>query len=203
MAGGGVPQPPRIGVPLDEILSPFSLPDFQIQPSPDALSQPSSPTPRAPPANKRRKIQFTEEEVERRLLKAVSEAPADTRAPLDNRLLESSDMTEICNNLRQIDSMKDNGLIMQAFAIGRIIVEVVQQKIGSRSDAAIVQELKKFNLPGFGKTKVAEAKRFYRLGTLYPRLLKVTSGFTAVELTQAARFIERVCEKASDFWKTI
>ena len=32
---------------------------------------------------------------------------------------------------------------MQAFAIGRIIVEVVQQKIGSQSDAAIVQELKK------------------------------------------------------------
>ena len=151
------PQTPPIGVPLDEILYPFSLPVFQIQPSPDALSPPSSPTLRAPPANKRRKIQFTEEEVERRLLKAVSEATADTHAPLDNRLLESSDMTEICNNLRQIDSMKDNGLIMQAFAIGRIIVEVVQQKIGSRSDAAIVQELKKFNLQGFGKTKVAEA----------------------------------------------
>ena len=111
-------------------------------------------------------------------------------------------MTDICYNLRQIDSMKDNGLIMQAFAIRRIIVEVVQQNFGSRSDATIVRELKKFNLAGFGKTKVAEAKQFYRLGTLYLRLLKVMSGFTAFELTQAARFIERIYEKASDFWKS-
>ena len=111
------------------------------------------------------------------------------------------EMTEICNNLRQIDAIKDNGLIMQAYAIGRIIVEVVQPKIGSRSDVSVVEELKKFQLQGFGKTKVAEAKRFYRLGTQYPRLLSVTNGFTAVELTQAARFIERVCEKAGDFWK--
>ena len=87
---------------------------------------------------------------------------------------------------------------MQAFAIGRIIVEIVQQKIGSRSDAAIVQELKKNST-----CRDSGKQKFYRLGTLYPRLLKVTSGFTAVELTQAARFIERVCEKASDFWKTI
>ena len=57
---------------------------------------------------------------------------------LENKLLATMEMTEICNNLRQIDAIKNNGLIMQACAIGRFIVEVVQPKIGSRSDVALV-----------------------------------------------------------------
>ena len=78
MASDGVSQTPPIGVPLDDIRSPFPLPDFQIQDSIDAFPEPSSSSLRALPANQR-KVQFTEEEVERRLLRAVSEAPTDTR----------------------------------------------------------------------------------------------------------------------------
>ena len=110
----------------------------------------------------------------------------EARAPL-NEFFESTDLdlTEICNNLRQIDSIKDNRLIMQAIAVGRLIVQVVQARMGTRSDTAVVQELKKFHLAGFGKPKVAESERFYRLRFLYRRLLNVTCGCTTVALTQA------------------
>ena len=199
LAEQGAALAPPIGVPLDAQVSPFSLSELQV----DEMdwSPPSSPQPAPPTSSRRRKVLFTEGHIERRLLLAINDCPTEPLGPLGNNVLMSMEMTEICKNLRHIESMKDNGLIMQAYAIGRIIVDVLQPKIGCRSDVAVVQELKRYQLQGFGKTKVAEAKRFYRLGTLYPRLLNVTNGFTAVELTQAARFIESICQKAGDFWK--
>ena len=128
---------------------------------------------------KRWKVQLPEEGVAGRLHSAVNEDLADTRVPLDERLFENSDLMETCKNFRQLDSLKDTGLTMQAFAIGPKTLEVVQARSGSLSDTMVVQQLKKLHLAGFGNTKVAEGKRFYRHCTLYPRLLKVSSGITA------------------------
>ena len=63
----------------------------------------------------------------------------------------------------------------------------------------IVEELEKDSV-SFGKSKVSEAKRFYKLGSKFPHLLSVTTRFTASELTQAARHIEANCERDKEFW---
>ena len=83
--------------------------------------------------------------------------------PLDESLFqERSDMELICNNLKNLDSLRDKGLIPQLYAIRKIIVEIMQEKIGSRKDKVIVEELKKLSVC-FGTSKVSEAKRFYKL----------------------------------------
>ena len=82
---------------------------------------------------------------------------------------------------------------MQAFAIERNSVEVVQARIGYRRDTVVVHELKKFHLAGFGKTKVAEAF----LQILYS-VLSTPEG-NEQDHCQAARFIGRVFEKPATF----
>ena len=184
-----------------QLVSPaFSLSEFGVFSPIGVESTPTSPATAGPSSAKKRKVQFSESEKRARLSVAVMGVTPIVVSPLDESLFaERSNMERICENLRELDSLRDKGLIPQLFAIGKIIVEIIQQRIGSRKVRVIVEEIKKFSV-SFRKSKVSEAKRFYKLGIKFPRLLGVITGFTAVELTQAARHIEAICEQDKDFW---
>ena len=86
-------------------------------------------------------------------------------SPLDESLFaERSNMERICENLRELDSLRDKGIIPQLFAIGKIIVEIIQERIGSRKDKVIVKNQKKFSV-SFGKSKVSERNVFTSWGS--------------------------------------
>ena len=118
---------------------------------------------------------------------------ADTSAPLDECRFESTDMTEIWNNLRQLDSIKDNGLIMPTSAL--------LWKLSRRGLAPGV--ILRFTRNSSQQSAMQTSLRQNDFtDSVCPRLLNIKSEFTAVELTQAASFIERVYEKATDFWNS-
>ena len=102
-----------LGVPLDEILF-FRLRIFR-----SSLWKMLFPTVLSIAARSGNDEKYNKR---RRKSGAVSSAQsrmtaADTSAPLDECRFESTNLTEIWNNLRQLDSIKDNGLIMPSGAL--------------------------------------------------------------------------------------
>ena len=123
----------------------FSLSEFGVSSPIGVKSTPTSPATVGPSsAKKKRKVQFSESEVRARLSAAVMGVTPIVVSPLDESLFaERSNLERICKNLRKLDRLRDKGLIPQLFAIGKMIVEIIQERIGSRKDSVIVEELKK------------------------------------------------------------
>ena len=97
----------------------FSLSEFAVS-SPIGGEPPTSPAATGHLCANKRKVQFSESEVRARLSAAVMGVTPVVVSPLDERLFaERSNMERICKSLRELDSLRDKGLIPQLLAIGK------------------------------------------------------------------------------------
>ena len=97
-------------------------------------------------------------------------------------------MAEVRQNLLKFEKLQKRGLIEKNFYIGGIIVEVIQHKLNKKNSSEVSEGLKNYSV-FLGRTKVAEAKRVYHLCREFPKLRRVRSGFSPMELSQDLKHI--------------
>ena len=177
----------------------FDISHFENTSSP--VSPVENPTSSATP--RRSKRQFSQDEVKKRLMTRINEplAPYTSECQNDKDLFNRTvEMAEVCQNLLNIEKLQNRGLIEQNFYIGGIIVEVIQHKLNKKNSSWSIGGTKKNYSVFLGRTKVAEAKRVYHLCREYPKLQRVRSGFSPMELSQVLKHIKDVRGADRDFW---
>ena len=197
-------QPFSFDIPTSPSSTPSSTPSPVLSQATAAAAAESTDTPRPP----KRKRQLTEEEVKQKLLTGLDQSSSSQETPAattttyrnDIELFDRSvELGQVCQNIMMLELQQNMGLIDQVFCIGGIVVEVLQHKLNSRNCSKISEELQKFSV-SLGKTKVAEAKRLYELCRKFPKLRRVRSGFSPMELTQGMRHFDKICSADREFW---
>ena len=60
---------------------------------------------------------------------------------------QSAQIWRECENLKELDSLRDKGLIPQLFAFGKKIVEIIHEKIVSGKPKQLLRNSKNFQFP--------------------------------------------------------